>query len=583
MQQASKNRLSAKISALLVAILTLGSLPLANTSKALQQVELQFLTTAATVTEGNTILLTIVGDPTANLSFSSNTNFSYSITGTADTNNDLIFNNTPGVAAGGMAIEGGTNRFQIPVTIVDDSNTEGPETIVITLTDAQGNHTILGANTTFTITVNDNDGLPFINFTSLGSQGFENQPAVLTVELSRTSTEDVTFQWSTDASNTTAQSTETIIGGNTFPADYTNAPVLIPATITIPAGQSTVSINLGIYDDNLYEPTEMIEAGFTGSVTNAQFGTNSYHLYTIYDNDTPSIQFVSAGSAGDERSPSHSFTVTFSKPSTEDTELTISTNGISTARDGDLSVDGNDWYLPNVMRIMPAGQTSLPVSINIKDDADTEGDETAVVTIQFAPQGFDFGPILNYTYTIIDDESLPPASSGSSSSGASGTAIPQSTASVGGVAVGSDVTVPTPVVTSPVVTTPAPTTPGQVLGVQTSLVNELIAKLKFGSTSDEVNQLQVELQKLGFFSAKMKTTRYYGLVTKAAVQKYLDAKVNTMSLGELVSVLKFGQKSNAVKRLQNELKTAGFFPANSTATGFYGNLTKQAVANYLAR
>ncbi|MBP7928088.1 hypothetical protein KAZ57_02990, partial [Patescibacteria group bacterium] len=315
-------------------------------------------------------------------------------------------------------------------------------------------------------------------------------------------------------------------------------------------------------------------------ITNAQFGSQMDHTYIIVDNDTPTIQFNSNGSSGDEGVNSHDFAITLSNPSFEDTEITLEIDGQSTAQMGDLSIDGNDWNLPNAMRIIPAGQTSLPVTIQIKDDSLTETDETAIITVKVPPQ-MQLGSPSTYTYTITDNEA--PVSSG-----VSGTAIPQSTASVGGVPVGSVVVVPTPVVTTPVVTTPvvttpAPTAPGQVLGVQTSLVNELIAKLKFGSTSDEVNQLQVELQKLGFFPAKAKTTRYYGLMTKAAVQKYLNAKFDTMSLGELVSVLKFGQRNNAVKRLQNELKTAGFFPANTASTGFYGNLTKQAVTNYLAR
>lgn len=582
MQHVRKNRFSTKISALLiVAILALGSLPLANTSKALITPRIQFLTTSATVTEGNTILLTVVGSAAGDVIIDNGSSFSYHITDPIthlDNDTDLIFNNTPGVAAGGIAIEQGTNQFQIPVTIIDDGITEGPETIVVTLTNAQGPHgTTLGANTTFTITINDNPGLPFINFTSSASSGPENQAAILTAELSRTSTQDVIFQWTVGYTETTAQTQAITLGGNTFPADFTNAPIVLTDNGIIPAGQLTATINLGIQDDNLYEPSEDIKVGIAGILTNAQYGNDTYHTYTIIDNDTPTIQFASAGTSGDERNPSHTFFVTFSNPSYEEAELTIATNGVSTAQDGDLSVDGNDWNLPNSMRIMPAGQTSLPVTIAIKDDADTEGDETAVVTIQFPPQGFNPGSILDYTYTIIDDESLPPVTAG-----ASGTAIPQSTASAGGAPVVTAPTAPT-TPTTPVTPTQPEQNSGEVLGVQTSLLHELIAKLKFGSTSNEVTQLQVELQKLGFFPAKAKTTRFYGVVTKAAVQKYLDTKANEISLPDLAAMLKLGQRGAAVKKLQTELKTAGFFPASTAATGFYGNTTKQAVAKYLAR
>jgi peptidoglycan hydrolase-like protein with peptidoglycan-binding domain len=95
----------------------------------------------------------------------------------------------------------------------------------------------------------------------------------------------------------------------------------------------------------------------------------------------------------------------------------------------------------------------------------------------------------------------------------------------------------------------------------------------------KVKQLQTELQKLGFFPAKMNTTRYYGVITRASIEKYLNTKFEGISVQDLAKMLKFAKRNNAVKKLQNELKAAGFFPMNQTATGFYGNITKQAVAN----
>jgi len=46
--------------------------------------------------------------------------------------------------------------------------------------------------------------------------------------------------------------------------------------------------------------------------------------------------------------------------------------------------------------------------------------------------------------------------------------------------------------------------------------------------------------------------------------------------------LKFGQKGLAVKRLQDELKKLGFFPATITSSGLYGPTTKAAVTKYFA-
>jgi surface protein len=124
---------------------------------------------------------------------------------------------------------------------------------------------------------------------------------------------------------------------------------------------------------------------------------------------------------------------------------------------------------------------------------------------------------------------------------------------------------------------------GQVLGVKVTLLDELIAKLKPGTTSDEVKQLQVELQKAGFFAKTFKPTRLYGAMTKAAVAKYLASKnAVVLSLDELVATLTVGSRSANVARLQTELKKRGFFPVGTAVTTYYGPMTKAAVAKYLA-
>jgi peptidoglycan hydrolase-like protein with peptidoglycan-binding domain len=57
-----------------------------------------------------------------------------------------------------------------------------------------------------------------------------------------------------------------------------------------------------------------------------------------------------------------------------------------------------------------------------------------------------------------------------------------------------------------------------------SLLEALIAKTKFGQTSKDVKQLQLELQKAGFYSKKLAATGYYGKTTQLCVQNYLASK-----------------------------------------------------------
>ncbi len=127
---------------------------------------------------------------------------------------------------------------------------------------------------------------------------------------------------------------------------------------------------------------------------------------------------------------------------------------------------------------------------------------------------------------------------------------------------------------------------GEVLGVKITRLDELVAKLKFGQTSDEVKELQTELKKIGYFAKTWKPTKFYGTLTKAAVKKYLVDKnkkpVVAKTLDELVAMTKFGQRSDLVKQLQTELKKLKFLSAKHLVTNYYGAITKAAVAKYLA-
>lgn len=129
----------------------------------------------------------------------------------------------------------------------------------------------------------------------------------------------------------------------------------------------------------------------------------------------------------------------------------------------------------------------------------------------------------------------------------------------------------------------------------TSAVLVDAAALKKGMSGSEVETLQSNLKKLGYFEDSV--TGFFGTVTENAVKKfqeehrltvdgiagdetlaYIDKLLNpTITAG---IVLKKGMSGDDVAALQNALKVLGFF--NDEVTGYFGDVTEEAVRSFQA-
>ena len=143
------------------------------------------------------------------------------------------------------------------------------------------------------------------------------------------------------------------------------------------------------------------------------------------------------------------------------------------------------------------------------------------------------------------------------------------------------------------------------------------AILRYGTRSDEVLKLQQNLTKLGLYTGTI--SGHYGSITEAAVMNFqrknglsadgiagaktlakIEEKVNgsssSSSSGSSSSssssssnaaanssngLLKYGVRSDAVRTLQQNLKTLGYY--DGSVTGNFGRLTKEAVYNFQKR
>ena len=468
----------------------------------------------------------------------------------------------------------------IPLYLVDDNPlTEGPETLILTIDSvaapAGAQVQVDPAHNTLTLTIQDNLSLPIVNFAIPVVNRPESESGSFTILLSRTSTSDIGVGWTvSNTSPNPADMSPQTVGGTVFPADFE-----IPSHETvIPAGQLSVTIPLNISNDTLFEDYETIEL-FLFALNDSVVGTAGELLYTINDAaDVPTLSFEHAAASGDESNTAPITSLVLSNLSLHNTFVAFAPDPSSgTAVFG----TNEDWDLATTTLLIPAAQTRLDVNLfHIYDDAEQEPAETAVVFIQ-SMQGAMLGQFRTTTYTILESDVPAPAP---------GTAIPQSTASEGGVPVVTAPTAPTPTTpttpTSP--TTPTtPTTPtqpgqnpGEVLGEQITNIDELIAKLTYGTTSEEVHHLQTGLKQLGFFPSTVKATKFYGPITKRAVEKYMDSKQWT--LDQLVAMLRYNNRGTSVQTLQTQLRDLKFFPYWVRSTGWFGPITQGSVVKYKA-
>lgn len=274
----------------------------------------------------------------------------------------------------------------ITVTAVDDSDVEGNHTGTITHSASSTDVGYSGISISSVVAnITDNDGgggQPTIQFSSATSSGSESVTSVsLIVQLSATSSQTVTVNYSATGGTAT--------GGGT---DYT----LANGTSTITAGNATTSISLSITNDSDVEQNETVIITLSNPI-NATLGANGSSTYTIIDNDIPTIQFTSVNSNGDESVTSVNLQLSLSAATNNDVTVNYSATG------GSATGGGTDYTLADGVATITAGNTTTNVSATIVNDEIEEQNETIIVTIS-SPSNATLGSNTTHTYTIIDNE-----------------------------------------------------------------------------------------------------------------------------------------------------------------------------------
>jgi alpha-tubulin suppressor-like RCC1 family protein len=149
------------------------------------------------------------------------------------------------LSGGTTTVPAGATTARIPAPVVDDALHENDETYTLVLTDAS--HGLQLARSHATGTIEDDDAAPAVSVAPLrvveGSTGLTD--AVITVSLSEPSGLPVKVELATADGSAVA------------PADYTQHA----ATVTVPAGETSVPVHLALNGDRLVEPEESFTVG----------------------------------------------------------------------------------------------------------------------------------------------------------------------------------------------------------------------------------------------------------------------------------------------------------------------------------
>lgn len=224
---------------------------------------------------------------------------------------------------------------------------------------------------------------PSVSLSVSSNTGSENTPGtIITVTATASSpvTGDQTVLLNVSGTNITA-------------GDYT----LSNTTITILNGQTTGTVNFNVQDDAVVESLETVALTISSPSSGITIGSPSSQNIDITDNDValPTVDLsVSAGSGSEELQTSITVTATASSPVSGNQTVTLGVSG--------TGITAADYVLSGTTITILNGQTTGTRTFKIRNDAETEGSETATLTISNPSSGITLGTTTTQNVSITD-------------------------------------------------------------------------------------------------------------------------------------------------------------------------------------
>ena len=299
----------------------------------------------------------------------------YTVGGTAASGSDFSIANS-----GTLSVPANTATATIPVTIVDDSDQEPSETVVLTLV-ASTAYSVADPGT-HTLKIGDND-TPMAFFPKGGQTVREGSGTHnVKIALDRAPSSDITIKYAVAGAP---------FGIHRGAAEAGSDYAALPGTVAVPKGATTATIPVTIIDD---DDSEWDEA-FALSIAKGEgyrTGPSPLHIHKhillIPANDSQAkVDFsgfwVDHGNYRSccrnttrvsEESRTHNIKVTLKPVPTTDITINYTVGGTATS--------GSDFTIPNSGALsVSAGANEAIIPVTVVDDSAGEFDETVVLTL----------------------------------------------------------------------------------------------------------------------------------------------------------------------------------------------------------
>lgn len=278
----------------------------------------------------------------------------FNVGGTATMNNDYTISSSP------VTIIAGQTSANILIDVTQDTLYEPDETVDLTLGDPV-NASLCGSDTTYTLTIKNDEPPPSVTFTQASQTVNETSGSTsIVLQLSSSTSVDVLVPFSVDPISSTA----------TLGSDYSFNTV---SPVVIPAGQVNAHINLTINDDHTDEIDEVFKV-VMGTPVNAVQGAITWHTVTILDNDLPpSVSFAAALQQVTEAAGRVGALVKLTAASEKPITVPYSLSGTAGL--------GSDYTIQPSPLVITPGLTTASIPVNIIQDTVPEPDETITITM----------------------------------------------------------------------------------------------------------------------------------------------------------------------------------------------------------